>query len=63
MLPSHEPEEGEDDEAGEHGGAGVDTADDESVFVDIVVVFVVRSQRHNSSQSESVGKENLKNVD
>ena len=56
---SHEPEEGEDDETGEHGGAGVDTADDESVFVDIVVIFVVRSQRHNSSQSQSVGKENL----
>ena len=59
----HEAEEGEDDQTSEHRGAGVDAADDQSVLVDVVVVFVVRSQGHNGSQSESVGKENLENVD
>ena len=62
MLPSHEAEEGEDDQASEHGGAGVDAADDESVLVDVVVVFVVRAERHNGSQSKSVREENLQNV-
>ena len=62
MLLRHEAKEGEDDQTGKHGGAGVNAADDESVLVDVVVVFVVRAERHNGSQSKSVREENLQNV-
>ena len=59
LLLGHEPEKREDDEAGEHGGAGVDAADDQGVLVHVVVVLVVRAQRHDGTQAEAVGEEDL----
>ena len=59
LLLRHEAQEGEDNQTGKHRGAGVDAADDERVLVDVVVVFVVRSESNNSSESKSVGEENL----
>ena len=59
LLLGHEPEKREDDEAGEHGGAGVDAADDQGVLVHVVVVLVVGAQRHDGAQAEAVGEEDL----
>ena len=59
LLLGHEPQEGEDDCPGKDGGAGVDTADYQSVFIDIVVIFVVGAQGYYGSQTQPIRKENL----
>ena len=59
LLTRHEPEVREDDETSEHGGAGVDAADDQSILVDVVVILVVWSKSNNCSQTKTIGEEDL----
>lgn len=56
---SHVAQDGEDHHGREEGGEGVDAADHDGVLVAVVVELVVAAQGQESSDTNSVGEEDL----
>ena len=55
----HVAQDREDDDSREEAGEGVDTADEDGVLVTVVVELVVASQGQESSDTNTIGEEDL----
>lgn len=62
VLVSHgglEAQDGEDDDAGEHGSEAVGEGHHESVLVAIVIDWIVGGEGNETAESQTQGEENL----